>query len=255
MDTITAKSANGATDPGLVSALAEDVAVPPPEASADEAGPEQPILAAGLGSTGPEVKLNFVNRSNDASNVRVLVFGQAPSPAVDEVDQAWRVIDNCGPGWSHPFTWPVAVTLGVVDPNGNVSPQLDIAEGQVAEVAAAASGTVLRIADQQGPPRTIGLMNQLPQGFVAATVFRDAKPYARVSLAPHTTVTLAFKPTIWISAAARAEAGEANVGDVVSTPTEISLMGIAGADIVMTGGGQGPDAKPLVFTLQNVSYA
>ena len=29
-----------------------------------------------------------------------------------------------------------------------------------------------------------------------------------------------------------------------SINTEISLLGIAGADIVMTGGGSGPDAKP-----------
>lgn len=251
MDAITAKSANGATDPGLVSALAEDVALAPPP-STDEAASEALVLAAG--AAGPEVKLNFVNRSNDAGNVHVLVFGQPPSPELDGIGQAWRVIDNCGPGWSHPFTWPVAVTLGVVDPNGNVSPQLDIAEGQVAEVVAAPSGTQLRIAGQQGPSRAIALINQLPQGFVAATVFRDGQPYARASLAPHTTVTLAFKPTIWIGAAARTEAGEANGGEAVSTLTEINLMGIASADIVMTGGGQGADAKPFVFTLANVAY-
>ncbi|MEH0197451.1 hypothetical protein V7S57_17305 [Caulobacter sp. CCNWLY153] len=252
MDTITAKSANGATDPGLVSALVEDVAIASPPA--DEVAEEAPVLAASAGATGPEVKLNFVNRSNDAGNVHVLLFGQPPSPELDGIGQAWRVIDNCGPGWSHPFTWPVAVTLGVVDPDGNVSPQLDIAEGQVAEVVAAPSGTVLKIADQQGPSRAIALMNQLPQGFVAATVFRDGKPYARASLAPHTTVTLAFKPTIWIGAAARTEAGEANGGEAISTLTEINLMGIAGADIVMTGGGQGADAKPFLFSLANVAY-
>ncbi|PLR23924.1 hypothetical protein SGCZBJ_15215 [Caulobacter zeae] len=250
MDTITAKSANGASDPGLVSALAEDVALAPP--TADEAASEAPLLAAAAGAAGPEVKLNFVNRSNDAGNVHVLVFGQPPSPELDGIGQAWRVIDNCGPGWSHPFTWPVAVTLGVVDPNGNVSPQLDIADGQVAEVVAAPSGTLLRIAGQQGPSRAIALMNQLPQGFVAATVFRDGQPYARTSLAPHTTVTLAFKPTIWIGAAARTEASG---GEAVSTLTEISLMGVASADIVMTGGGQGADARPFVFTLANVAYA
>lgn len=255
MDTITAKSANGASDPGLVSALAADVAAPPAEAPAAETASEAAPAALTAGSPGPEVKLNFVNRSNDAGNVRVLLFGQPPSPGLDEVGQAWRVIDNCGPGWSHPFTWPVAVTLGVVDPNGNVSPQLDIAEGQVAEVVAAPSGTLLRIADQPGPSRAIALMNQLPQGFVAATVFRDGEPYARASLAPHTTVTLTFKPTIWIGAAARIEAGEAKGGEAVSTLTEINLMGIAGADIVMTGGGQGAEARPFVFTLANVTYA
>jgi hypothetical protein len=37
--------------------------------------------------------------------------------------------------------------------------------------------------------------------------------------------------------------------------TEISLFGIASADIIMTGGGTGPDETPFVFTLTNVQYA
>ncbi|KSB87971.1 hypothetical protein AS593_18845 [Caulobacter vibrioides] len=255
MDTITAKSANGASDPGLVSALAEDVAVPPVETPPAEGASEKPLLAAGLGSTGPEVKLNFVNRSNDASNVHVLLFGQPPSPELDAIGQAWRVIDNCGPGWSHPFVWPVDVTLGVVDPNGNVSPQLDIANGQVAEVVAGDAGTILRRADQQGPASAITVLNQLPQGFVAAAFFRDGKPYARQALAPHTTAVFALPPKIWIGAALRSEAGTALGADAVSALTEINLMGIAGADIVMSGGGQGGDARPFLFTLANVTYA
>lgn len=254
MDTITAKSANGASDPGVVSTLAEDVAAPPAEAPPAEAASEKPVLAAGLGSAGPEVKLNFVNRSNDASNVHVLLFGQPPSPAIDEIGQAWRVIDNCGPGWSHPFVWPAAVTLGVVDPHGNVSPQLDIANGQVAEVVAGDTGTVLKLADQQGPASAITVLNQLPQGFVEAAFFRDGKPYARQLLGPHTTAVFTLPPKIWIGAALRSEAGAAVGADAISALTEINLMGIAGADIVMTGGGQGADAKPFLFTLANVTY-
>jgi hypothetical protein len=37
--------------------------------------------------------------------------------------------------------------------------------------------------------------------------------------------------------------------------TEFSLLGIASADIVMTGGGSGPDAQPFSFTFQNVVMA
>jgi hypothetical protein len=37
--------------------------------------------------------------------------------------------------------------------------------------------------------------------------------------------------------------------------TEISLEGIASADIVMTGGGSGSSAQPFVFSLQNVVTA
>ena len=34
--------------------------------------------------------------------------------------------------------------------------------------------------------------------------------------------------------------------------TELSLLGIASADIVMTGGGPGPNSTPFQFTLENV---
>ena len=37
--------------------------------------------------------------------------------------------------------------------------------------------------------------------------------------------------------------------------TEVNLVGIASADIVLTGGGSGETAKPFVFALENVVYA
>jgi hypothetical protein len=37
--------------------------------------------------------------------------------------------------------------------------------------------------------------------------------------------------------------------------TEISLLGISSADIVMTGGGPGSSSTPFTFSLQNVQMA
>ncbi len=42
---------------------------------------------------------------------------------------------------------------------------------------------------------------------------------------------------------------------VASTNTEFSLLGIASADIVMTGGGSGLDARPFEFNIENVVVA
>jgi hypothetical protein len=56
------------------------------------------------------------------------------------------------------------------------------------------------------------------------------------------------------SAALRSEEGAAPGADAVTALTEINLMGIAGADIIMTGGGQGGDARPFLFSLANVTY-
>lgn len=256
MDTITAKSANGATDPAAISALAE---APPPAVSEAETQPEaQPeALAVSGASTGPEVKLNFVNRSNGSPATQVLVFGEAVEPSVDEAASAWLVIRNCAPGWSHPFVWPAATSVGVTDAWGNVSPQLGIANGQMAAVVATDSGQSLRLIDQTAPPTAFGVLNQLPQGAVSVTVFRDGRPYAPTrALFPGAQIIYSFKPTIWIGAISQPHEGEVVSGAVVQqVNTEINLMGIAGADIVMTGGGEGPDAKPFIFTLENVVYA
>ena len=37
--------------------------------------------------------------------------------------------------------------------------------------------------------------------------------------------------------------------------SEIGLLGVQSADIVMTGGGVGPNATPFKFSLENVVYA
>jgi hypothetical protein len=43
-----------------------------------------------------------------------------------------------------------------------------------------------------------------------------------------------------------------NSAVVSSINTELSLLGIASADILMTGGGPGASAAPFAFKLQNV---
>lgn len=46
-----------------------------------------------------------------------------------------------------------------------------------------------------------------------------------------------------------------NSAILASINTEISLLGIASAGIVMTGGGAGPDATPFEFSLQSIAMA
>jgi hypothetical protein len=46
-----------------------------------------------------------------------------------------------------------------------------------------------------------------------------------------------------------------NSATVSQISTELSLLGVRSADIVMTGGGPGPNATPFQFTLSNVVKA
>jgi hypothetical protein len=62
-------------------------------------------------------------------------------------------------------------------------------------------------------------------------------------------------PTIWIGVMSQVTQGEAL--DAAIAPhghTEISLSGIASADIIMTGGGPSAASEPFQFALENVKY-
>jgi hypothetical protein len=62
-----------------------------------------------------------------------------------------------------------------------------------------------------------------------------------------------FKPTIWIGVASQIVQGQVMDSAIISNiNTEISLLGIASADIVMTGGGPGANSTPFAFNLENI---
>lgn len=70
------------------------------------------------------------------------------------------------------------------------------------------------------------------------------------------TFDFELNPTIWIGVASQTQADDIINSAILSDKnTEISLLGIKSADIVMRGGGPGETATPFVFVLENVVYA
>ena len=119
------------------------------------------------------IRLNFINRSNDANNSQIVIFQQDPASDTGTPAAPWKVIANCAPGDSHSFTFP----------------------------------------------KTLG-------------------------------------PTIWIGAAPQAAEGRPPPPAIVSSiNTQLSLLNVASADIVMTGGGPGANSQPFTFSLANVVTA
>lgn len=203
------------------------------------------------------IQLNFINRSNDADNSEIVVFQKGVSPAVGETAVAWQVISNLGQGWTHPLVFSNTTAIAAGDAWGNYSSRVDAAPGQLFRVAAQSSGDALAYAGPASNPAEIGLRNDLSKGAISAIVYRSGKPVARKNnVAPGQMAVFEFKPTIWIGVASQVEEGEVLDAAVISAiDTEISLLGIAAADIVMTGGGAGPDATPFRFQLENVQMA
>ena len=203
-----------------------------------------------------DIQLNFINNSNDANNSQIVIYQQNMAVS-DAPPVAWLVVKRCGSGENHPFTFPQQMKVSTGDADGNHTPQLPAQPGELFHAVRNPSGDGLR-AVGAGPSATeITVENQQPTDSVSAHIYKDGKLLAiKTSIAPQQKAVFEFKPTIWVGDAPEAVQGKAmNAAQMPLYPTEFSLLGVASADIVMTGGGGGPEATALQFTLENVVYA
>ena len=91
---------------------------------------------------------------------------------------------------------------------------------------------------------------------MTGAIYLALKSASKTSIAPGQKAVFHFKPTIWIGAISQVAQGEVmNSAIINDVETEISLLGIASADIVMTGGGSGAASTAFEFNLENVVMA
>jgi len=204
-----------------------------------------------------DIKLNFINGSNDANNSDVVIFQRNVATDLEEVAVAWQVIRNCGQGCNHPFVFPMAMTVAAGDAWGNYTPQQVAQYGQLFAVTRNTSGDILSPCGDATSPTEVQVLNDLLQGAIKAMIYKDGKPIAmKTAVAPQQKAVFRFKPTIWIGVCSEVTEGETmNSAIISSVNTEISLLGLASADIVMTGGGPGAGSTPFLFRLENVVMA
>ena len=198
------------------------------------------------------VYLNFINNSDDSNNPGIVIFQKNVAPDADECAVAWIVIENCGRGDSRHFNFPLTMTVAVSDRWGIYTPHLDARHGQLFQLTL--SGDQLEQAGASGSPEEVQVLNSLPKGAINANIYKDSRLLAvRQSIEPQQKAVFAFTPSIWIGVAPQVTQGQIMTPAIVSTiTTELSLEGIASADIVMTGGGPGAGSRPFVFTLENI---
>lgn len=203
------------------------------------------------------IKLNFINRSDEANDPDIVIFAMPVEPDSRDLAVAWQVIRHCGRGDSHPFVFPEATDVGCSDSDGNFTPRLPAATGQRFTMTLAPSGHELVASGQGSSPIQVQVLNGLQSGAINAHIYKAGKLFLRkTAIAPEELAAFQFKPTIWIGAVSQVEEGQPlNSAVTSSVDAELSLLGIASADIVMTGGGPGPKAPPLKFTLDNVVMA
>ncbi|MFZ6721455.1 hypothetical protein [Undibacterium sp. Ji49W] len=204
-----------------------------------------------------DIKLTFRNLSNDTNNSSVVIFQKNVVADFGEKAVAWTVIRNCGQNGYHPFTYPTRMTVSSSDSWGNYMRQLAAQDGQMFALEMAPSGHILAYAGPATDASEVQVRNNLTQGAINAHIFKDGKLLAiKTGIAPGQSAAFRLEPTLWIGAVSEMEEGDVmNPAVMSSINTELSLLGIASADIVMTGGGPGADSKPFSFHLENIKYA
>lgn len=204
-----------------------------------------------------DIKLNFINNSNDLNNSKIVIFQKNVASDAEETAVAWTVIQNCGPGENHPLTFPLTVQASSGDSWGNFTPQLKADPDQLLTASQTNVGEVLTHSGPSSAANEVQIRNDLTVGAINANIYKSGRLLAtRTSLPPKQTAVFEFKPTIWIGSVSQVEEGEVMNSAIVSdVNTELSLLGIASADIVMTGGGTGPNAQPFAFRLENIVMA
>lgn len=199
------------------------------------------------------IELTFINDADDMNNTEIVVFQKNNANNAGKSAVAWTVIENCGRGWSHTFQYPIQYAVGAADSYGNFTQHERAQNGQQWELINSNSGVQLHISDQPASRlKGVEIKNNLELGSIDALIFRDGKLLAsQKNLVPLQKSIFEFSPTIWVGAMNGIIEGQTMGPTLLSENyTEISLMGITKANLIMTGGGIGPQARPYEFILE-----
>lgn len=199
------------------------------------------------------VQLRLINQSNEKNNPSYLIFQKNLVQNPGEMPMAWLVVQNLAVGAVHPFKYSYLMQAQGEDSFGNFPPQLPARPGDAFHMIQTRSGDEFVRRGAATDPANIDIVNSLPEGSINANILRDGKINAQVNnILPGSKASFRFTPTIFIGAVSQITEGQPlNPAIVSEINTEISLVGIASADIVITGGG----GQPFEFLLENVVYA
>jgi hypothetical protein len=199
-----------------------------------------------------DIEITFINQSADQNPLSIVIFQKNVTPGVENMAVAWKVIENCASGWNTKFIFPLHFSIRIQDSNGNLSNPQPAINGQRWMVVPSASGKVIVLdSHPASTPQSVDIKNGLSMGAMDAQIYKDGRLLAtKTDLVPQQIASFAFKPTLWIGVVSQIQQGDILNSTILSEiNTEISLLGIKTANIIITGGGRGPSVTPFDFTL------
>lgn len=203
------------------------------------------------------IQLKYINKSNDKNNSDVVIFQKPTNPDYDMETIAWKVIRNCGSGDYHPFEYNFNLQINAADSWGNYTPLFDADPGDLLQMVKDDTGDVLKLTSGGSTkPDEIQVVNKLTKGSIDACCYRSGKLLARkTNVVPDEEAIFEFLPKIYIGIISDIVEGEVmNSAIVNQINTEISLLGLKSADLVMRGGGAGATSSAYTFSLDSKVY-
>lgn len=202
-----------------------------------------------------DIKLRFVNHSSDGNKSEVVIYQKNLLTTMASLSVAWKVIRYCGRDCYHPFVYPDGYEVAVADGYGNFSSRVAAQNGQLLRLVSTPIGSrrLLR-AGPASAANELDVLNDMGQGAVDVCVFKDGRIVGiKTTVTPGQKAVFQYQPALWVTVASQVIQGVAISSAVMSNvATELSLIGIASADIVMTGGGPGDGSTPYQFNLENI---
>lgn len=203
-----------------------------------------------------ETKITFINKSWDENNSNVVIFQKDEATSIQSTVNAWKVIRHCGYNWSHEFVYSSSFEVAVKDAYHNSSNRKGACPGQKWSVKQEPGGNTLELAKQKAVNwEEVEIKNDLYRGSIDAQIYKQGRlVVGKNGVPPEQKAIFKLEPYIYVGVHAQVEEGDALDSAVLSdTKARFSLRGINEAQLIMTGGGVGPAAKPFEFELVVIS--
>lgn len=205
---------------------------------------------------GQSIQLRLINDTDDFENNVCVIMQKNLLTAPTASPTAWQLIANLAPGEAHSFTFS-DLSLLVSDRNGNLTKDIPAHEGMAYQMEKDPGMLVLK--GDALEPDQIDVLNPPDEGIgggIYVLCKRSGNLLASVfPVQLGQTASFKFDSNIFLGVITMEDAQKKLSHFHVLSPdllpyidTEISLLGISSADIVMSGG---PGA--FTFTLENVA--
>lgn len=200
------------------------------------------------------MKLRFRANTPYASDSDVVIYQKNLASYEGKQAVAWQVFKHPAKGDVIDFTYPETMQMAVEDSSGQLTALQEVAYGELWEAVEINGATVLMLAGDSASSAQIQFQNNLSGESVTANIYRDEQLIATTSaIAPGQEALFQFIPDFWMGVVPEAEAGQVlTSGMIYALDNQISCLGIASADIVMTGGSSVASSKPFTFEIKHV---